>query len=1291
MAYLAKCVGLVTFRNELNNFEGSLAKADNVVIDQPDVITPRRGFTDFGQPAGTENTRIKQIFEYKDVILRHFDNIIQYQNETNNFTNLNGSFPEVEVGLRIKTQEANRNLYITTSEGIKKIDAVDRNDIQNAIVQNAGAVKAVDLSARPTFEINGVLPPQSKAAYRVAFGYTDRNNNLILGSPSSRFILTNNSKQINVNEISSIEFDATDAPNDSDYVILNTTQEVYTIYFDVSGSATPPAETDTINTTFIRVLLQGLTLGSQRAAITANVIFQEIPEVEIDVVGSEVTIENKEPGEVSNIAAGVSLTNVTVNNLVEGEIVPGDFANAEITFTLPDGLNTRYFYQIYRTAVFSANQDLSLVDVEPGDDMNLVLEQPITEQDLIDKQITVIESTPESFRQAGVPLYTSPNIGQGILRANERPPLAKDIELFRNSLFFANTSVAHSYQFNLITAGKTLLASTPSVLNLTSDISSITIGNSQNASTYTFVGESEQSEIKVDATSNTAKGSWILLNSANNINRYYLLFDTDGATDIPDFELYPELEGRQLIRINLHLYDDTLIGSQNAVFEALDAIDDFVISKAGTDIVIDNIVNGATEDITLGSIAPGNLWDVDTPIQGRGEDEAQNEVLLSSELSPAIAIDETARSLIRVINKNTNSVVNAYYLSGPDDLPGIIRLEAKTLVDDQFFIGASDSNTGKSFSPELPLVETISIIGFSDGSGSNAKIVANGHGLATGNEIYIVSDQTTPSFKGKFRVTRLNDNEFTIPQTITIQDLTSNAFYFDASSVFSDNLTAVNRLYYSKINQPEAVPIINFIEIGPKDEPIERILSLRDNLIVMKTDGVYLVTGTSEPNFNVRLVDRTALLIAPDSAVVLNNQIYGLTNQGVCTITENGVGIISRVIENKIREVTKPDFNFRSACFGVAYENDRSYILWLPETRLDMVATQAYRYNNFERAWTRWTIPATCGVVNFIPDKLYIGSGTSNFTFEERKNGDRTDYSDRDFIIELPANFAKTGRRFSVASVQNLEVGDVILQKQFITIVKFNNLLKKLDIDVGLDDSDYFASLELKVGDSLTNKLQMLNDKLVVDDSSNTITAFTAAVNFEDLRDQYNTMMEELNNSNSDTAFSNYKQITVEVEYESVINSRNTLLNEITTIFELPILQGDVIIYKNIKSEVQWNPQHFGDPAILKQIREATLIFDQNNFYGGTLSFASDLSQKFVDIDFKMSGVGYFGYASDYVAPKFYFGGNGNDAPFRTIVPRDKQRCRYLTMKMTHNNAREFYNIVGISADVRPVSTRGYR
>jgi len=117
---------------------------------------------------------------------------------------------------------------------------------------------------------------------------------------------------------------------------------------------------------------------------------------------------------------------------------------------------------------------------------------------------------------------------------------------------------------------------------------------------------------------------------------------------------------------------------------------------------------------------------------------------------------------------------------------------------------------------------------------------------------------------------------------------------------------------------------------------------------------------------------------------------------------------------------------------------------------------------------------------------------------------------------------------------------------------------------------------------------------------------------------------------------------------------------------------------------------HYGDPMAYKQISSATCIFDQNNFYNATMAFSSDLSPSFTEVPFFGKGLGDWG-SSTFGDLDLYWGGNGNDVPYRDVVPIDKQRCRYHNIKFSHVNAREFFRILGISASVRAYSDRAYR
>jgi hypothetical protein len=304
-------------------------------------------------------------------------------------------------------------------------------------------------------------------------------------------------------------------------------------------------------------------------------------------------------------------------------------------------------------------------------------------------------------------------------------------------------------------------------------------------------------------------------------------------------------------------------------------------------------------------------------------------------------IDTTARNLIQCINANAATTkVYALYLSGYNDLPGLIELQATGFSVSTFYVTAS---RGGSFSPVLP------------SSGTT----------------YGSSNDTTP-----------------------------------------------NGFYVSKVGQPEAVPAVNLYFVGGGDQPIYRILPLRDRIIILKSDGVFVVTGSTPSTLSVTLLDSTIICISPESARLLNNSVYCMSNQGVVSITESGVTIQSRQIEQDLLSLTSSAFtSFTLACHAVSYESERLYILAMPINIGDTYGTQAWCYNWVTNAWTHWPIDIASGLVNPFDNRLYLGRPVANntYAYQERKDYAYTDFMDDQFPVTITGVDA-TGLIISISS-----------------------------------------------------------------------------------------------------------------------------------------------------------------------------------------------------------------------------------------------------------------------------------
>lgn len=244
----------------------------------------------------------------------------------------------------------------------------------------------------------------------------------------------------------------------------------------------------------------------------------------------------------------------------------------------------------------------------------------------------------------------------------------------------------------------------------------------------------------------------------------------------------------------------------------------------------------------------------------------------------------------------------------------------------------------------------------------------------------------------------------------------------------SSNEEGKNRIYFSKDRQPEAVPILNYLLAGSAEKDIIRAIALRDSVFLFKDDGIYRITGEDAGSFRVTLFDNTAKLRGPDTAVAFSNQVFCFSDQGVIAVSDNGVAVVSRSFESDLFRLSSSNFpNFNSASFGVAYESARKYILFTVTETDDEVATQAFVYNSFTNAWTTWVATRTCGLVDPVDDKLYLGSGDSNkkYLYVERKNFDLFDYAEEEFPVTLSAY---SGTTVTLDSTAEAVVGNTLAQ-----------------------------------------------------------------------------------------------------------------------------------------------------------------------------------------------------------------------------------------------------------------------
>lgn len=179
--------GLYTSANQLSGVPaGALQRADNVVINAKNLVESRRGQTQYGDALTIGSGQINKLFNYSSSLICSYDNKLAYDAGSGAWTNYSGTYSAPDADYKMRSLEAARNFYFTTSEGIKKLDAL------NSTPRDAGVPRALGGTATMT-GTTGFLLADTAVAYRLVWGYIDENDNLILGAPSQRLVVANDS------------------------------------------------------------------------------------------------------------------------------------------------------------------------------------------------------------------------------------------------------------------------------------------------------------------------------------------------------------------------------------------------------------------------------------------------------------------------------------------------------------------------------------------------------------------------------------------------------------------------------------------------------------------------------------------------------------------------------------------------------------------------------------------------------------------------------------------------------------------------------------------------------------------------------------------------------------------------------------------------------------------------------------------------------------------------------------------------------------------------------------------
>lgn len=1044
--------GLYTNFNELSAVpQGALSVANNIVVAKDGIAESRRGFDRLAFTLPLTTDRAIKLLQYQNTLMVHYrgTQLGRYSSSTG-VSAYTGSYSSPDSNLAlIKYAEANQNLYFTSSKGIQKLDVVTGTPYQ------AGMFKGLDCQATASANASGFMTDESQVAYRVVWGKTDANSNLVLGAPSQRAVIANTSGG---NQDVSLSTTIPAGVTVNHFFQLYRGNQASALYSSASGTIQDVTFTaaDAYTGTSGNNISVQYTVGAVHGAEVVSIHYSALTVGALTFtsvlgggLGKQVTIAYTSGGTagsevvtVTGKAISVKIqSGVSSDNQIKAALnasssalalisVSGAGAGAETTMTATALTSGYVGVQIATGVSTAADIVAALNSYAPA----LAILSPAVSGVSTNTQ-TAAASV--SLSGGSVTLVT-PDDNVQLVYEGSTPGstlVAQDITFTSVPAGLLGNSVRVRYIVGGSAGAEvvTVLQSSLVVQDLTytsvaygglGDLASViyTSGATAGSEVVTVVGNAVT--VQISSGISTADQILAAINASAAALNVLSVAVSGTGTNTQTTAVQAFLSGGQVkVQIASGVSTATQILAAINASTAAASLLTAVISGSGSNTqtaFASTALSGGIATITIVDSVPDSL---------RGAalytNATQEGILQSNELPPYASDLAVFKNCLFFGNTKSKQILEFSILSVGGSA-GVQNGDTITVAGTTY-TGASSESIG---SLQFAVVTSGSAAqNINDTALSLVRVINQN---TTNTSVYAYYVSTPTGLPGKIQI----EERILGGATYYIIASAHGSAYSPAlptsgTRVASSNQVALNGLMYSKQQQPDAVPSVNILYVGSASKKVLRILALRDSLFILKEDGIFRCTGSDPTTFTISLVDNTAILLAPESAATLSNQIYALTTQGVVAISDTGVEVMSRPIEDKLVSLFGNALTpLQYYSFGVGYESEREYILWTVSASSDTYATQAFVYNIFTKAWTRWTRSQGPGLILAGDNKLYVTDPTTNYINQERKNEDYTDFMDE----SLSVTFVSASQyNVTVVDATGAAVGDLLYQSNAIS------------------------------------------------------------------------------------------------------------------------------------------------------------------------------------------------------------------------------------------------------------------
>ncbi len=579
--------GLYLQANSFSIPDGACEEALNIVVKNDFIWSSRNGYYPYFTPgSGTLNN----LFQFQNTLISIYDSKMEYYTDTGTAPNEIGSETGITgetISVTNRTSRpllANSNLYFTTDNGILKLPTFDGS------LTKAGAPQGLDI--RPRYETGSVstfFPPY------VGSTPTDPLVSTIMGYR--------------------VVFGYRD---ENDNLILGAPSQIATIQ-----------NTAVNNVSWARAANVVTVTSTSHGLVTGDYIF----------------VANSTGATTDEVADGTYQVTVTGTNTFTfaetaandtGTIDYGIAMPVRLEISIPSEISTSlsWFYQVYRSSRQAASVGIF-------SDFKLITEEELSSTEIARGFSYFDDSTDEIL--LGAELYTNENSREGELQANYRPPLSKDVALFKGHAIYANCTTRHLIDISVIDT--------------------------------TVLSQGDFIEVKV-----------------SNTRRY--VAQTGVANQTVEGSAADDGSGNIEITYTAHgfangdsLYIDNISGGSLA---------------AGIYFVINQTAN--TFEISTSKGGANVAYNSETSLEFQGITEGFGDYpmfFLSEDASAAVRLRDTAELLTKAMNRDSSAEVYAQYISGINDIPGKMRLQAIGFGS-AISLRANSTSAGTAFSPPFP-------------------------------------------------------------------------------------------------------------------------------------------------------------------------------------------------------------------------------------------------------------------------------------------------------------------------------------------------------------------------------------------------------------------------------------------------------------------------------------------------------------------------------------------------------------------------------------------------------------